>query len=167
MVNFMLSYHTDTQNPESLPFCIQVRGDRELTEKHIFNIRAVKTRQARGQRLTGRCYHPGGSLLAFLSRMAGRGPFQEEGAERTKTPRQEWTGGWGNPQEASGMELSQEGRKGKAAVATGICGCRMSKWRDWPGWLWLRQAILMRVRQTASLWSRLPCNTVTIKQICN
>lgn len=69
MVNSMLLYHTDTQNPESLPFCIQVRGDRQLIEKYVFNIRAVKTRQARGQRLTGRCYCPGWSLLVFLSRM--------------------------------------------------------------------------------------------------
>ena len=107
----MLSYHTDTQNPESLPFCIQVRGDRQLTEKHVFNIRAVKTRQARGQRLTGRCYCPGWSLLACLSRMAGRGPFQEEGAERTKTPEAGvgWrvgkpTGGQRDGAEATGPE---------------------------------------------------------------
>ena len=97
----------------------------------------------------------------------GGDPFRKREQKGPKPPRQEWAGGWGNPQEASGMELRQQGPKGKEAVATGICSCRMNKWRDWPGWLWLRQVILMRVRQSTSLWSRLPCNMVMIKQICN
>ena len=44
--------------------------------------------------------------------------------------------GWrvGEPQEASRMELRQEGLKGKESMAAGVCGCRMNKWRRLAGW---------------------------------
>ncbi|XP_059787007.1 antizyme inhibitor 1-like [Balaenoptera ricei] len=45
--------------------------------------------------------------------MAERGPFQEAGAEKTKTLRQKQAGVLGNRQEASGMELREEGLQEK------------------------------------------------------
>ena len=117
----MLLYYTDTQNPESLPFCIQVRGDRQLTKKYTFNTSAVKTRQAKGTESDGevlfyRVFTVGLSEQDVRERaqeMAERGPFQEAGAEKTKTLRQKQAGVLGNRQEASGMELREEGLQEK------------------------------------------------------
>lgn len=137
----MLLYYTDTQNPESLPFCIQVRGDRQLTKKYTFNTSAVKTRQAKGTERDGevlfyRVFTVGPSEQYVRGRaqeMAERGPLQEEGAEKTKTLRQKQAGVLGNRQEASGMELREEGLQEKRSGRKRQEAAQGGSWTRSPG----------------------------------
>ena len=52
--------------------------------------------------------------------MAGRGLFQEEGAERTKTLRQEWAGGWGNHRRPAGWSCGKRVRRGRSLWLQGF-----------------------------------------------
>ena len=52
--------------------------------------------------------------------MAGRGLFQEEGAERTKTLGQERAGEWGNHRRPAGWSCSRRARRGRSLWPQGF-----------------------------------------------